>query len=139
MQARLENENTSVQLSTIARWITENATQGILVTNTDLRISYCNRWLERQAGKSGEEITGQTLFSIFPEIEDRGLAHYYHHALQGESRVLSQSFHQYLVELPAPTACPEVTRMLQSCRIGPLLEDDRIVGTITIVEDVTDR
>ena len=139
MHARLENENNSVQLSAIARWVTENANQGVLVTDTELRISYCNRWIEKHTGKSGSEITGQGLFSTFPEIEDRGLAHYYHQALQGESRVLSHSFHQYLLLLPAPSVTSEVDRMQQSCRIGPLVDNDRIVGTITIVEDVTDR
>ena len=139
MQAGLENEKTSGPLSAITRWMTENATQGVLVTDTELRISYCNRWIEKQTGRSGHEMDGERLFSIFPEVEARGLAHYYRQALEGESRVLSHGFHQFLLAVPALSSTSESDRMQQSCTIAPLVEDGAIVGTITIIEDVTDR
>jgi signal transduction histidine kinase/ActR/RegA family two-component response regulator len=119
--------------------MTENSTQGVLVTDAGLKISHCNRWIEKQTEKSGKDINGLSLFSVFPEIEMRGLADYYRQVLLGESRVLSHSFHQYLLAMPAPSPDSGMEMMQQTCRIAPLIEAGNIVGTITIIEDVTDR
>ena len=139
MQVGFEKENSSVLFSGIARWITENANQGILATDTELRITYCNRWIERQTGKAGKDIRGRHLLEVFPEVKERGLSHYYRQALQGESRVLSHGFHQYLLAIPNPIAGSGLDWMQQSSRIAPLVEGEKIVGTITIIDDVTDR
>ena len=138
MQVGLKNENTSLLLPAIARWMTENGTQGILVTDDALRISYVNRRLEKQIGKSTGDMEGQSILSAFPEIASRGLVHYFRQALEGETRVLSHSFHQYLLAIPTPGGTGSDV-MQQSCTIGPLIDGDKIVGTITIIEDVTDR
>ena len=53
---------------------------------------------------------------------------------KGEARVLSHRFHRYLI--PARAGAPE---RAQSARIAPLEIDGAIVGTITIIEDVSER
>ena len=138
MQAQLENESNTILQSAIGRWMTENAAHGVLVTDAELRISYCNRWIEKQVGRSESETKGEKLLSVFPEIAQRGLEHYYYQALKGESRVVSHGLHQYLLALPA-LAGSEVEWMQQSARIGPLVVGSEIIGTITIIEDVTER
>ncbi|HUR98419.1 MAG TPA: ATP-binding protein [Pyrinomonadaceae bacterium] len=139
MHPGLEHENTSVLSSAIARWVTENSTQGAVATDAELKVSFCNRWIEKATGKLGKDIKGQSLFSVFPEIESRGLGHYYEQALRGESRVLSHSFHHYLLEVAAPSTDSGIDFMQQSCRIAPLVDNEKVVGTITIIEDVTER
>ncbi len=52
-------------------------------------------------------------------------------------KVLSQTLHRFI--LPAPRAGHKGEQMLQSGRIAPLYDGDAIVGTITVVEDVSER
>src|SRR6476620_1500565 len=139
MKTTAMSEDNSFFETAVSRWISENSTQGILVTDTDLKIRYCNRWIESQTGKKESELVGIELFSVFPEIETRGLGHYYRHALTGEGRVLSHRLHKYLIAVPTKNGAPGVDRMQQSCRIGALTEGEEIVGTITIIDDVTER
>ena len=64
---------------------------------------------------------------------------YFERALAGEVIVLSAAFHGFL--FPLPTSIPEFGHgnMLQTARIAPLVQGGEIIGTITMVEDVTQR
>src|SRR5690606_34484728 len=73
-----------------------------------------------------------------PEIRARGLDRYYRKALSGEVSVLAHSFHRYLIEI-RPRIDGTSTPMPQTCRIAPLVAEGQIVGTITVIEDVSDR
>ncbi len=53
--------------------------------------------------------------------------------------VLSHRLHRYLIEMPSQVDDQSFTQMQQSARIAPLVEGDRIIGTITIIDDVTER
>ena len=122
----------------ICRWVSEHGPRGVLATDLDLTIRYCNKWVERQTGKKSSEIIGQNLLALFPEIGARGLDRHYRDALGGSSTVLSHRLHSYLIEMPASAGTPD-TLMQQTCRIAPLLENERTIGTITVIEDVTER
>ncbi len=121
------------------RWLYESANQGILTTDRDLRITSWNRWLERQSGRLAAELIGQPLFKIFPEISTRGFERYYRAALAGEVSILAQPLHRYLIEIPVRADGDSTVPMPQSCRIAPLTADPGLAGTITVIEDVTDR
>jgi PAS domain S-box-containing protein len=121
------------------RWLDELSTQGVFVTDTDLVIRSWNRWLERQTGRSEDSVIGRQLLELYPELVDRGLDRYYHAALAGQATVLSHRFHKYLLGIPASHAAATDGSMPQSARLAPLLDGVKTIGTITVIDDVSDR
>jgi signal transduction histidine kinase len=75
---------------------------------------------------------------MFPDLADRGLGALYEDALAGQVRLMSQRFHAYFLSMPAPGE-PEFAQMQQTAYIAPLLQGDIVVGTITVINDVTER
>lgn len=112
---------------------------GLLATDCNLRITFVNALLERQTNLPAGALLGQPLLEAFPSLKSREYDQYYREALQGRSAVLSQRLHDYLLPLP-PSAAPErFESMQQTCRIVPLIDGGEICGTLTIIEDVTER
>ena len=60
-------------------------------------------------------------------------------ALAGEVHVLSERFHRYLIPVPRNMQSIGLSEMAQSARIAPLTVGQSVVGTITVIEDVTER
>jgi PAS domain S-box-containing protein len=116
------------------RWFAELSNQGIFTTDASLVVRSWNRYLEEHSGLPARDVVGRRLFDVLPELCGRGLDVHFRAALEGEARILSHRFHRYLI--PARTGAPE---RAQSARIAPLDIDGAIVGTITIVDDVSDR
>jgi PAS domain S-box-containing protein len=116
------------------RWFQELSVQGIFTTDTSLVIRSWNRRLEELTGLAAEGVIGQPLFEVVPDIQARGLDTHFRAALAGEPRVLAQRFHRYLV--PGRPGSPEPA---QVARIAPLESDGTIIGTIAIVDDVSER
>jgi len=121
------------------RWFQELSDRGIFTTDTDLVIKTWNRWLEVQTGIAADQAVGQLLFDLVPSLVDRGLDRYYSDAVAGEVKVLSERFHKYLIPISRNFHAVGVTDMAQSARIAPLLVDEVVVGTLTVIEDVTER
>jgi PAS domain S-box-containing protein len=124
--------------SAIIDWLNDYAPHGIITTDTAFIIRGWNRWFEQNTGKTADSVLGKSLFDIFPELEQRGLDHLYHGALEGQVSVLAHRFHHYLMKLPAR---PEynLCEMQQSARIAPLVSNGRVIGTITSIDDVSER
>ena len=118
----------------MVRWFEELSAQGVFTTDTTLTIRSWNRRLEEHTGLAAETVVGRALFEVIPEIQARGLDTHFRAALAGEPRVLAQRFHRYLV--PGKPGTPEPA---QAARIAPLESDGAIIGTIAIVDDVSER
>ena len=116
------------------RWFDDLAAQGILTTDDALVVRSWNRHLEEHSGIAAQDAIGRPLIEVVPEIATRGLDAHFRAALAGEPRVLSQRFHRYLV--PSRAGQPESA---QTVRIAPLEGDGGVVGTIAIIEDVSER
>jgi signal transduction histidine kinase/ActR/RegA family two-component response regulator len=116
------------------RWFDDLAVQGILTTDADLVVRSWNRHLEDHSGIAAADAIGKPLVTVVPEIVTRGLEVHFRAALAGEPRVLAHRFHRYLI--PAPLSQPESA---QTVRIAPLEVDGAIVGTIAMIEDVSER
>ena len=112
---------------------------GVLTTDENLTIVGWNRWLERHSGKRAEEIVGKPLFEVFPDLVVRSLDRYYHEAVAGQASILSQRFHSYVLPFPPTTATSQLMNMQQTVRISPMFEGGAIRGTLTLIEDVTER
>ena len=116
------------------RWFDDLAVQGILTTDGALVIRSWNKHLEDQSGIAAADAIGRPLTDVVPEIARRGLDLHFRAALAGEPRVLSHRFHRYLI--PSRDGFPESA---QTVRIAPLEVEGAIVGSIAIVEDVSER
>ncbi|HUR98420.1 MAG TPA: PAS domain-containing protein, partial [Pyrinomonadaceae bacterium] len=122
----------------LIRWLYDFATFGILVTDTDLRIVYANSWFTKHLGADASAFLGSPLIDAFPDMRARAFERFYQDALSGQTRVLSQRFHGYLFKMrPATGSGP--AQMQQSARISPLLLGSTVVGTISFIEDVSER
>lgn len=112
---------------------------GILTTDANLRITGWNRWLVRHSGKQSHELVGLSLLEAYPDLGVRSLDRYFREALQGHACILSQRFHNYLLPMPPTISTPHVMHMQQTVRISPSYENGEISGTLTLIEDVTER
>lgn len=121
------------------QWMNDLSTQGVFTTDTNLCIQTWNRWLEIHTGQAANMVIGQHLFDIVPSLIERNLDQWYRQALLGQGMILAQRLHQYLIPMHPNEGYTEFLHMQQSARIEPLLMDDVIIGTITVIDDVTER
>ena len=121
------------------RWMSEFAAQGLLITDEKLNISSCNKWFEKQSGKREKDLVNSNLLEAFPELAARGFDRYYRDALSGQSRILSHRLHKYLLPMTPSAGVTAFAQMQQSARISPLFDGEKVIGTITVIEDVTER
>jgi signal transduction histidine kinase/CheY-like chemotaxis protein len=120
------------QLDRVGDW-------GLLVTDVRLTVTGWNRWLERRSGLTAGEVLGRPLFDLFPELVARRLDRYYHQALAGQTAILSQRLHGYVLPLPVAAGGVGPDRMQQAARVVPLVEGPEVCGTLTVIEDVSER
>jgi signal transduction histidine kinase/CheY-like chemotaxis protein len=134
-------ESSASKLLAIASrlWFDDLADRGIIVTDAALVICAWNRWLATQTGVSAQHAVGKPLFEVCPTIKARGLEEQYLRALAGEVRVLAHRFHKYLIPVLRTAATAGAGEGTQTARIVPLLSDGEVVGTISIIEDVSER
>ena len=123
----------------VLNWMHDLAAQGIVMTDGELCVVQWNHWLEEHTGKRASDVIGKNLLELFPELTERRLDRHYKWALEGQVRVLSQALHGYLIAMPAVSGKHGYEQMQQAVRISPLTHDDRVIGTLTIIEDVTER
>ena len=125
--------------ASVVHWVTEDTHQGCFVTDVQLRVVLWNRWMERHSGRSASEVLGRSLLDLYPDVGDREIKEYYQSALEGRVTILAHALHRYIIALPPTNSELGFAHMPQSGRIGPLDDTGVLVGTVTIVEDVSDR
>ena len=123
----------------VLHWMHDLAAQGIVTTDSELNLVEWNNWMEEHTGKRAHEVIGKNLLELFPELIERRLDRHYKWALEGQVRVLSQALHGYLISMPVVSGEHGYPQMQQAVRISPLSRDGRVIGTLTIIEDVTER
>jgi signal transduction histidine kinase len=123
----------------LVRWFDECAEQGIFTTDTRLVVTSWNRWLERHSGRAAAQTLGQSIFALYPDIVERGLDDRYHEALAGHASLVSHLLHRYLIPMEAKVGEHAFAKMPQRAQIAPLMSDARVVGTITVIDDVSER
>ena len=121
------------------QWVMALADRGIFTTDTRLEICSWNRWLEVHTGIAAADAIGRPLFALFPSIPERGLDRHYAEALSGEGRILAEAFHKYLIPIARNRYAPANPEMAQSVRIMSIRDAGAIIGTISVIDDVTER
>jgi signal transduction histidine kinase len=129
----------AAQPAALLAWIHDLAPHGIFTTDPQLRIQWWNQWMEVHSGLTAEAVLGRHLFEIFPDLATRRLDGHFKRALTGEVSVLATALHDYLLPFPPTLREADMPHMLQTARIGPLLAGEEVLGTITVIEDVTQR
>jgi PAS domain S-box-containing protein len=122
-----------------ARWFEELDDRGVFITDRQLIVRRWNHWLAAQTGRPPAEVIGRPLFELYPNLTSRGVDAYYRDALAGEVRILSERFHKFLLPITRNFHGAGLTEMSQTARIEPLRDGSVVIGTITLVEDVTER
>jgi diguanylate cyclase (GGDEF)-like protein/PAS domain S-box-containing protein len=113
---------------------------GIFVVDRAGIVLRWNDWLVKHSGIAPSQIVGQSLFERFPELVTRGIDAIYRRVTEtGEVVVRAQRFHRYLLPLAPPRGAGDFAQMQQTARIAPMIQNDQIVGALTIIEDVTER
>src|SRR5690349_368040 len=133
------NSNDTLLNASVLHWMHDLAAQGIITTDDELNVVGWNHWMEAHTGKRAVDVIGNNLVDLFPELTERRLDRNYKWALEGQVRVLSQALHGYLLSMSAVSVEQGFTQMQQAVRISPLSHEGRIIGTLTIIEDVTER
>jgi PAS domain S-box-containing protein len=123
----------------VLHWMHDLAAQGIVTTDNELNVVEWNHWMEEHTGKRENEVIGNNLLALFPELTERRLDRHYKWALEGQVRVLSQALHGYLIAMSAVSGEHGLKQMQQAVRISPLSHEGRVIGTLTGIEDVTER
>ena len=123
----------------VLHWMHDLAAQGIVTTDSELNVVEWNHWMEEHTGKRAHDVIGHNLLDLVPELIERRLDRHYKWALEGQVRVLSQALHGYLISMPVVSAERSYAQMQQAVRISPLSHEERVIGTLTIIEDVTER
>jgi len=123
----------------VLHWMHDLAAQGIVTTDSALNVVEWNHWMWEHTGKGRAEIIGNNLIELFPELTHRRLDRHFKWALEGKMSVLSQALHGYLIAMPAVSGEHGFTQMQQAVRISPLSHEGRVIGTLTVIEDVTER
>jgi signal transduction histidine kinase len=123
----------------LTRWFAELNHQGIFATDAEIRVTMWNRWMELHSGLTRGDVLGRSLVELFPDLADRGLDQYYQLARAGQISLISFGLHKYVLPLPQTNPDLGLQFMPQSARIGPLWEQDTVSGTVTLIDDVSDR
>ena len=115
------------------RWFRESASFGMMTTDASLNVTSWNRWLVGATGIAEEAALGRHLLDVLPSFVERGFNHAYDEALHGVVTVLSYALHRFILPGRADDPRP------QRGRIAPLWDGSTVVGTITFIEDVSER
>ena len=123
----------------IAQSLLDSLPFGVIVTDVDLRLEQVNQWLMQRRAPGGEGLIGRLLAEAFPELVERSLLPAYDLArLEARPVTLPASLYGYFLRMPAEAAAG-FDDMPQSTTIVPLLANGQVVGTLTVIEDVTQR
>ena len=138
MSSELAADLAQVQAA-LSRWFTDESRQGFFATDRRFRVIVWNRWMEIHSGYSAAQVLNRPLFELYQDVVARGVNEYYDSALAGQVTVISHGLHRYLLPLPPTNPALPFAEMPQSGHIGPLADGGEIIGTVTILEDVSDR
>src|SRR5262249_52122294 len=120
-------------------WVQALAPFGIVTTDAELNIRSWNQWLVTHSGLGVEDVIGRPLLEGVPDLRERRPDDHFRRALEGEISLLSAALHRDLLPLAAGDRPGGGDHMLQTARIAPLVFGPQVVGTITTIEDVTQR
>jgi PAS domain S-box-containing protein len=114
------------------RAIIQDAGEGIIVYDRELRYKVFNPFMERLTGKRAAEVLGKVAMEVFPRLQTSGMETMLQRALAGEVVKIS--------DVLVPRHSAEGHDVWESCTFAPQFDaHGEIVGVIGLVHDITDR
>ncbi len=113
---------------------------GIVVLDSDLRVTQWNKWMVAHSGISCDKITGTSIFDNFPDLNSRIFNRNVKSVLAfGNFYYFTQKLHHYLFPFkPVHSFGSKLEFMQQSCVMGPLYDTNNNITNIYImVQDVS--
>ncbi len=130
--AHKQSENALRDAIRFNRAIIQDAAEGIIVYDRELRYQVFNPAMERLTGKRAEEVLGKVAAEVFPRLRTSGAEDIMKRALAGEVVKVS--------DLLVPKHSAHGEDVWESCTFAPqYAADGSIVGVIALVFDVTNR
>jgi diguanylate cyclase len=121
--------------------IFETVNFGLVILNTELKVTHWNHWMARHSGIDADKITNAFLFDFFPELNTPRFMRNCKVVLSfGNFSFFSQKLHQFLFPFKVAGSFKSMfEHMQQDCTMGPLRgSDNAITGIFLIVQDVTE-
>jgi PAS domain S-box-containing protein len=114
------------------RAIIQDAGEGIIVYDRELRYKVFNPFMESLTGKRAEEVLGKVAMEVFPRLRTSGVETLLQRALAGEVVRIS--------DVLVPKHSAEGHDVWESTTFAPQFDAyGKIVGVIGLVHDITDR
>jgi len=112
--------------------IIQDAGEGVVVYDRELRYKVFNPYMERLTGKPANEVLGKVALEVFPRLRLSGIEVLLKRALAGEVVKIS--------DVIVPKHSAQGQDVWESCTFAPQYDaDGNIIGVIGLVFDVTDR
>lgn len=113
-------------------------TVGIFTTDEQIVVRSWDAWLANVTGMTANVVRGSRLFELFPEIALQEIDALFQTVLtQGTVKQLDSLTYPYLIPCAPIIQSKKYKLMQQRVTITPLREQDKIVGTIITIEDIT--
>ncbi len=127
-----QNEKDLREAHQFNKEIIQDAAEGIIVYDSELRYQVFNPFMERLTGKRAEELLGKCAPEVFPALRESGIEQMLKRALQGEAVHVPD----VLIRMHSAGG----RDVWESCTFAPHFDSKgMIVGVIGLVRDVTDR
>ncbi len=109
---------------------------GIFTTNHELLVQSWDSWLAAVTGLTAENVCGSHLMELFPEA--KAWQKIFERVLKTNViEEISPNVHPYLIPCAPQFYSKQFQRMQQHVTIAPLRDQDRLLGTIVTIKDVT--
>jgi formate hydrogenlyase transcriptional activator len=114
------------------RAIIQDAGEGVIVYDRELRYQVFNPFMEHLTGKRADEVLGKVAPEVFPRLRASGVEDLMKRALAGEVVKVS--------DVLVPKHSAQGKDVWESCTFAPQYDaEGKIVGVIALVFDVTER
>ena len=114
-----------------AHEIIDNAGEGIIVLDAELRYVLWNRFMEELTGMPPKDVVGKSSLDLFPHVREQNVDELYRRALAGET-VAAPDIH---FVVPGTGRAGWVSAVYRPHSDG----DGKIVGVIGLIRDITER
>jgi diguanylate cyclase (GGDEF)-like protein len=120
--------------------ITNKLNTGILIIDNEYNIVFWNRYLEIHANKKTDDVVGNNIFQVFPELPQKWLKRKVESVFQLKSQSFcswEQRHHLFELQHTRPISTNSHF-MAQNCTFLPLERKDGSDNVCILIEDVTD-
>ncbi|MEK6527496.1 MAG: PAS domain S-box protein [Nitrospirota bacterium] len=129
-----EMEENIISLKAFNEEVIERIPVGVHVIDKDFTVRIWNSYFERYTGFKKKDIIGKNLFDVIPGLAAQGWDDEYRRVIETGLPVVKSDYKHVRSMGPRKGEI-----LYQTARIVPLEENSRVVGAVTILEDVTDR